>query len=53
MQEIKSEIKLEGEEGKGEGEWRAVQSPQRPVFSQMFTAVQRLQMPVQVTITLF
>ncbi|XP_068631112.1 histone-lysine N-methyltransferase 2C-like isoform X2 [Battus philenor] len=49
MQEIKSEIKLEGEEVKSEGEWRTVQSPQqRPVFSQMFSAgVQRLQVPLQ------
>ncbi|CAH2071742.1 unnamed protein product, partial [Iphiclides podalirius] len=48
MQEIKSEIKLEGEEIKSEGEWRAVQSPQRPVFSQIFAGgVQRLQVPIQ------
>ncbi|CAK1598526.1 unnamed protein product [Parnassius mnemosyne] len=48
MHEIKSEIKLEGDEVKSEGEWRPVQSPQRPVFSQMFAGgVQRLQVPIQ------
>lgn len=49
MQEIKSEIKLEGDEVKTEGEWRTVQSTQRPVFSQIFAGgVQRLQVPIQV-----